>query len=1162
MSIPLFSRKVSGDGLTAPEDIFIKISCFQTEGYFIRFSIFLLILIQISTLYAQIVDTTILGDGGPGPYVLGNSFLDSSSIKVKFTDSSSVPQWIYIADNNAILFSDNIDSGKTLQIHYVKKYYGLPKIYSLFPKVRLQIRDSITIEAEKSRSASILSERENLSVSGYKSISVAAGNLGQISLEQGLDVQIGGELRPGTELKAHFSDQGSTLDGATREISEFDMIYVTLSDPRFNVVAGDQFLNWPFEGILSGQKKIKGLSVSAHSKKISVGTFGALSGGKFTTETWHGRNGLQGPYNLSGKGEKGIITPIGGTVKVKLNGKKLEEGDEKDFTVDYDLGSITFLPKIPIRDDDLIIVDYEYKIFDYQRTLFGTTAGFSTSDSILSFQGVLWSEADNKKHLIDVSYDSSDLAELRKSGDSPVYGYNYRAVHENDVPEESGYEPLYQKIDSLGMIIFHYKPFDPKHPDDRGGRYLVYFSYEGKGKGSYIRDTTITVHQVYKYVGEGSGDYLPRTQLSTPKRLTTGEITGELRLEKLKVKFNGAGQDFDKNLFSSSNDDDNRGSAVRGSFLAGQKDFGIKSIWLSGNYNYSSKYFDNELLNAYDRYSQWDDSTRKDFQKENQFWEGYFGLTPVKRVTAEIGYGQKLIDKSLTTDKISYYSRIGILKKLQLEYTGTLFHHYTESKKESVNRKGVTRLLFQPDKHSFELSYKDEWLRDTSKYGSGLMGGLLYYEFFPLHLKQNFEFNQYRSGKGKLFEATDTGWAFSWEQSIDNQLFSWWKLSGTSSFFTSKTGSAKSNDRLSSTTFLIDANSVMEFAKTGLSSSQHYRLSSEKMSSIIQVPVLTVKGQGTHIYDDSLKEYVPHANGDYLLQQREIYDSTDFRVKKKLIDLSWSFSPVKKLKGIINDLDWAGTLLLEEHVDSRTKGWRAWIPGILSLKNYKSPFENKSINFADLSYRQEIEWNPEDFKNISGDLFTFLSLRKIRSYQETGIESGLNFEIRHGKLTLGNEVRYCRVFHDDSLIQDFYVRDLNTVLSQKFQFIDAFGIYLQECLGWARKDDRFSKSKQVRPDSCVYLQLNPGVQWRPLEHGFAEASYFISFAPLPGEIDYRMARGMSAGLSHVISVSTDFQIGKHFSLSGSYRGEMKKLAGKSDYEKGEHTVTMEMKAFL
>lgn len=1088
--------------------------------------------------------------------------MDSQSITIRFADSSSVPPWIYIADNNGVLFSEQIDSGKTMLFHYSTMYYGLPKVYSLYPKIRLRARDTLNEQTtDKKRSVSLLNQSENLNVSGYKSISVAAGNLGQISLEQGLDVQIGGELRPGTELKAHFSDQGSTLDGATREISEFDMIYVTLSDPKFDIVAGDQYVSWTIDGILSGEKKIKGLSVSVRPGLFSVGAFGALSGGNFTTETWHGKNGLQGPYSFSGKGEQGIITPIAGTIKIKVNGKTLEEGENKDFTVDYDLGSVTFNPKILIRDQDLIIVEYEYKLFDFQRSLLGTTAGFATRDSTFSVQGVLWSEVDNKNRLIDISFDSSDMAELRKAGDKPVFGYNDRVVHENDVPEVSRYEPLYQKVDSLGKTIFRFKPFDPSFPQDREGRFRVYFSYVGKGNGSYVRDVTVREYEVYVYTGENGGDYLPLTPLSTPKRMTAGEIAGDLRLNMLKMKINVAGQDHDKNLFSSIDDDNNRSSAVRASMLAGEKSYDKRSAWLSGDYNYSSRRFNVELFDTYDRHNLWDDSTYNESEVERQFWQGNFGITPHKLLSAEIGYGQNRIDSNMTTDKFTWYSRIQPFKRIMLDYNGTLFRHHEKSRK-GMNQKDIARLVFQQGKHNAELAYKVEWRTDSLNAGVGTVAAALQYGYLPWNLKQNFDFRQYRKGKTTLFGATDTGWAFSWEQSVDNHLSEWWKFNGLSSFHITKTGIQDKQNRLSSTTFLIDLNSEMNSRKSGFNSTQRYRLSSEKTSSFIQIPVLTVKGHGTHVYDDSLKEYVPSPFGDYFLQQREVYDSTDGLVRKKRLDLNWSYHPARKIKGILNDLNWYGTLLLDEHVDWRAPGWKAWVPGWFSLEQIRNPFENKNVSYSDLSYRQQIQWMPKEWERLSGDLFGQISLRKIRSYQETSTESGFNIQVKKGNLTFSDESRFCYVFHDDSLIQDFYVRDFNTVLAQRLNFAEKFEIYVQECVGWARKDDPYSKDKPVKPDSSFYVQLNPGFQWRPFNQGWAEASYMFSYVPIAGELDYRMARGISAGLSHVVSVAANFQFGKHFSLSGSYRGEVNRLPFKTSFEKGLHTVIMEMKAFL
>ena len=67
--------------------------------------------------------------------------------------------------------------------------------------------------------------------------------------------------------------------------------------------------------------------------------------------------------------------------------------------------------------------------------------------------------------------------------------------------------------------------------------------------------------------------------------MTAGELAGDLRLDKLKLKVNVAGQDYDKNLFSSIDDKDNRASAIRAAMLAGEKSLDKRSAWLSADYS-------------------------------------------------------------------------------------------------------------------------------------------------------------------------------------------------------------------------------------------------------------------------------------------------------------------------------------------------------------------------------------------------------------------------------------------------------------------------------------------------------------------------------------------------------------------------------------------------
>ncbi|MBD3321335.1 MAG: hypothetical protein GF350_09605, partial [Chitinivibrionales bacterium] len=246
---------------------------------------------------AAIIDTSFSADGGPGPYSLGRSFIDTASLQIAIADSvyKTIPPYTYIAQSNSILFSEPIDSGTTIRVRYSTRFEGLSKTHYLYRKTYIDTHDtSLDLYQENAPDAPPLFYDEDLSISGYQSVGVSIGNAGGTNFEQALDVSIFGEIAPETELKGHLSDQGSTLEGATREISEIDMIYITLTNPRYAATVGDQYLSWPSGGLLFGEKKIKGLSAAYTPKWGHVKGFGALSGGKFAVQNIRGSNGIQG----------------------------------------------------------------------------------------------------------------------------------------------------------------------------------------------------------------------------------------------------------------------------------------------------------------------------------------------------------------------------------------------------------------------------------------------------------------------------------------------------------------------------------------------------------------------------------------------------------------------------------------------------------------------------------------------------------------------------------------------------------------------------------------------------------------------------------------------------------------------------------------------------
>jgi hypothetical protein len=1125
-------------------------------------SIFFFLLISFSTVSANLIDTSIYGDGGPGPYALGSSFVDTATLTVVVDDSAAAPQWTYIAERNAVLFSRAIDKGVPIRISFTSFYYGVPKIYSLYPKTYIDRYDSAQMPDGIAARPAAAGREEKISVTGYKSIGVSAGNFGQINLEQGLDVQIGGEIKPQTTVKAHLSDQGSSLDGQTREISDFDRIFLELNDPSYRAVAGDQYVTWPFKGLLSGEKKIKGLSAQYAPRRtpFSLGAFGALSGGQLAIETKQGRTGVQGPYYLNANRDRDFIQIVSGTVKARLNGRELEEGADRDYVVDYGLGTVTFTPKNFIKNEDLIRVEYEYKLFNYQRTLLGASASVMPGDSSFSVQGVFWSESDNKNNPTDLTLTDSEIAALQGSGDRIPYASTAKPVHPNDVAKESQFYPLYRKDSAAGDTFFVYTPFDLEHPDSVSGYYYVWFRSVAAGESGDYR-LLFTDHRgpVYAYAGRDSGAYTDRQPLPAPQARRSGELKAELRLKGLSASFNVAGQDIDRNLFSKLDDKDNQASATNVTFCAGTKDRDRRSLWLSGSHRFTSRKFDAEVMTAYDRKELWDDTRLSATQAGRHQWDAAAGGTLLPGLAASLSYAQNRSDSLLATDRFSPALQYAWNKRFSLDYRGSFFRHFERGEKGAGRREYSSARLSFPE-HEVSLLYRDEWRADERAAGSGLYEGGIQYDFFPLALCEKISYvskKKTRSGAG----SADTGYSVRWEQSLDHSFLPAWKFSGSSSFDKSEN---YGTDR--SVTMLINFSSDVSPGKSGFASRQHFRVNTEQVSSFIQVPVFAGKGMGTHVFDSVRNEYVPHVPGDYFIQQQDVYDqSSGLRVRKTSADMTWTYEPKRTFRGILNDLSWQGMLLCEEHVDAGQTAFSTWVPGYSSLTEYFGDGANRNVvRYADLSYRQEIHWSPGggSVSPANGRLSVTPSYRRIRNYGEGGVETRLEYDRAVRLLTFGGALNLLSLSHDDTAgINSHSVYDRRLELTQKYRLSGRASFSLLEIAGLAHKTAGRS-GRSLPLDSTFYYQLSPSFSWQPAGKGEVAVVYTYSAVPFTGDVDYRMARGFLGGISHRLLMTADLKMGERFLVVGSYRGDIRRPANATVFEQASHLFSLEVRILM
>jgi len=235
---------------------------------------------------------------------------------------------------------------------------------------------------------------------------------------------------------------------------------------------------------------------------------------------------------------------VPGSEVVWLDGRKLERGANKDYTVDYPTGQVTFSVDHPIDGRSRIEIDYEPHSTDYKGELLGGAVGSSTDDSTLTIEMQCLREGDDRRQPLMGELSESERKLLAEAGDEISL-----AVRSGVTPDSSGDYVLV--TDSLPDSVFVY------HVDGGGERFSVTFSYVGERNGDYF----FLGSGHYVYAGRGGGDYLPLVCIPAPVRTDyyraravartslLGETVAEFRQSR-----------FDRNLYSDLDDDDNNGA--------------------------------------------------------------------------------------------------------------------------------------------------------------------------------------------------------------------------------------------------------------------------------------------------------------------------------------------------------------------------------------------------------------------------------------------------------------------------------------------------------------------------------------------------------------------------------------------------------------------------
>jgi hypothetical protein len=407
-----------------------------------------------------------------------------------------------------------------------------------------------------------------LNYSGNFARGIQFGSNQDLSLTSNLDLRLSGKIGNDIEITAALTDNTIPLqpDGTTQQLQDFDKVYIQLKKDPHLIIAGDYNLKsfdsyfMKFAKQLQGGSYVNDLKFKKAGIRLQTSTSLAVSRGKFARNVFQGAEGNQGPYRLVGNNSETFLIILAGSEKVYVDGVRLQRGELLDYVMDYNSGEVVFMPRFLITKDSRIVVEFEYTDRNYFRTTVHEGINFEWKK--LKIYTQVYSEQDAKNKPITNSLSDSLKAYLSNIGNDISNAYTSGIRETTFDPNRVQYRIVDTTVNAISYdSVFVYET----NPDS--AKYLLNFSFVGTNKGNYIPEKNSNNVRVYRWIapvgGIPQGSYEPVILIVTPKNqlLFTFGASYDIN-SKMKVKAEMAFSNFDKNLFSSIGNKENKGYAA------------------------------------------------------------------------------------------------------------------------------------------------------------------------------------------------------------------------------------------------------------------------------------------------------------------------------------------------------------------------------------------------------------------------------------------------------------------------------------------------------------------------------------------------------------------------------------------------------------------------
>lgn len=1064
----------------------------------------------------------------------------------------------------------------TLKIIYRILPFSFEEAFYKRKKVVLEISDTTGSFVKIERKSSVFDllevEDSNLQKSGSIFRSFEVGSNKNLTLNSGLRLQVSGKITPNVDVVAVLSDENTPIqpEGNTQNLEEVDKIFIDIRGPNFGATVGDYEIFLHGTEFANYSRIAKGGKIDGNIRREEFYVAASTGKSNFTTYEFLGQDGNQGPYELVGKnGETLIIIPAR-SERVYLDGERLTRGETNDYVIDYNVGELTFTKNKLITSDSRIIVDFEYTAENFNRTIL---VGSVKSDLIkdqLNIRTTFIREADDKNSPIAGEYSEDVKKSLSQIGDDLDKNF-VLSVTENLGIGSYFEKEILVKIDTLNFTdsLFTYYEFSA----EKLGDYEVDFFQPNDGIGFYEQDSTETGEVFYRFLfGEIGGWDIRRTSFAIPSGENLADVLVEFQpFQNLIAAGEISFSEFDQNLFSSKDDNNNVGAAYN--FRSELKDIQLGafgSFGVNGRFRLKQKKFV-----EIDRVGEVEFNRRynidSNLNEAESLKEGRVFYFPRKDTKITFGVGEIQLGKNFESLRKEIALNTFRKKGLQIDFNidkvdSKNKSETSESKTNWLREKGKFSYIFSKITTGFRFDFERFETQNTAE-DTTLSSGERFFQTGPdISYKGIFG----SEGRASLLYREDFNIAaerfvkesesVTFKNIFDFSKFESWDLSSDFTYRKKDVSTRFENEFIFDTkTFLADLILTQRGFGNGISSDWHYTVSDEQTREVVEnfIP----DENGSYVFRDSTFELITDFDfGDKQRYRQELKPIGNFI---PIIKISASTRIKTKFKNLLNDLGFKPNWFFR-NFGTETR---------LQVSEETQSKQRLDVYFLNLKIYQDQTKTINGFMRWTQDFIFFEDTRtqnlRIRFDSERSVNNQL-FSDKQKRRKQGYSVIHRGKFYRKYVLNSFFTRsfDKRTFANSTRQNTNLtlnsaeFGLsyFLDEnlTLGHEFFTSLNFNETEIKDEAKIF-GFKPNLQYSFRQKGRFSTDFIytkILLKTINSSVPFALTRGLQEGNSFDWNFRFDYRISEHVTTSINYTGK------KHSNEDVNHLGRAEIRAFF